>query len=306
MIGGLRMNLFIIGNGFDLAHNLPTAYMDFRKFVFEELDGRTFIDSFERLSSYDSVKELWSDFENNLGELSVEYIIDEGDQRRLEFNAEFDYEPLDDGHITDFLSDEYFSFFKEINEDIKVWAESINVGRCIQFKGYDSLFNNECRFISFNYTKTLEDVYEVDDCKVFHIHGVVDEEPVIGHGKSSIEFKKTSNRSFDFQTLEFRENMQRDFAKFFKSMKKDVPRFIEELDNFIDEISEEISDIYVIGHSMGEVDLPYFFELKSLNPEANWHISFFDAADYERKKYCIEELNLSNVELIESKLLNNK
>lgn len=29
------MNLFIIGNGFDLAHNLPTRYEDFKNYLFE-------------------------------------------------------------------------------------------------------------------------------------------------------------------------------------------------------------------------------------------------------------------------------
>ena len=36
--GGIWMNILIIGNGFDLAHGLPTTYKDFLKFTdkFEE------------------------------------------------------------------------------------------------------------------------------------------------------------------------------------------------------------------------------------------------------------------------------
>ena len=29
------MNAFIIGNGFDLAHDLPTSYSDFHSYIFE-------------------------------------------------------------------------------------------------------------------------------------------------------------------------------------------------------------------------------------------------------------------------------
>ena len=32
------MNLLIVGNGFDLAHGLPTSYTDFLKFVNEAND----------------------------------------------------------------------------------------------------------------------------------------------------------------------------------------------------------------------------------------------------------------------------
>ena len=32
--------LFIIGNGFDSAHKLPTKYSDFREFLNEECDGQ--------------------------------------------------------------------------------------------------------------------------------------------------------------------------------------------------------------------------------------------------------------------------
>lgn len=35
-MGGFCVNLFIIGNGFDLAHNLPTQYMGFRGYLGEK------------------------------------------------------------------------------------------------------------------------------------------------------------------------------------------------------------------------------------------------------------------------------
>ena len=32
------MNILVIGNGFDLAHGLPTSYKEFLKFVLESAD----------------------------------------------------------------------------------------------------------------------------------------------------------------------------------------------------------------------------------------------------------------------------
>ena len=31
------MNLFILGNGFDIAHKLPTRYLDFKMYFWEEI-----------------------------------------------------------------------------------------------------------------------------------------------------------------------------------------------------------------------------------------------------------------------------
>lgn len=49
--------LFIIGNGFDIAHNLPTKYADFKKFL-EKTDIKLFNKIFEiyKYSLYIKVK----------------------------------------------------------------------------------------------------------------------------------------------------------------------------------------------------------------------------------------------------------
>lgn len=59
------MNILIIGNGFDLAHNLPTTYKDFLKFI----------DAFNRFKDIckeESVKKVWED----ATEEDKKYILD--------------------------------------------------------------------------------------------------------------------------------------------------------------------------------------------------------------------------------------
>ncbi|BFT28863.1 hypothetical protein D210916BOD24_00390 [Alteromonas sp. D210916BOD_24] len=54
--------LFIVGNGFDMWHFLPTSYMDFYKSNKEMLDK---LDLY--FSGITGSTTPWADFENNLG-----------------------------------------------------------------------------------------------------------------------------------------------------------------------------------------------------------------------------------------------
>lgn len=86
------MKLFIIGNGFDLGHGLPTRYWDFRCFL--EENYYDFLAEFERAyglfqfeepwsnveqwrneDRYGREKILWSQFEKNLPEIEEKDII---------------------------------------------------------------------------------------------------------------------------------------------------------------------------------------------------------------------------------------
>ncbi len=74
--------ILVTGNGFDLAHNLPTSYGDFiefiniideeeneeiniKKFLEEKTKGFYYIDQIEILEIIDSYKELFEDEESD-------------------------------------------------------------------------------------------------------------------------------------------------------------------------------------------------------------------------------------------------
>ncbi|WP_289006635.1 AbiH family protein [Parabacteroides sp.] len=53
---------------------------------------------------------------------------------------------------------------------------------------------------------------------------------------------------------------------------------------FFDDLYD-VKHIYVMGHSLGNVDLPYFKKISSCNStpkKINWHVSYY--ADSEREK----------------------
>jgi len=67
-------NLLIIGNGFDLAHEMPTSYANFRDFVFATKDKLVY-DMVDNASDDDE----WSDFENRLADVSLNHVYHEDD-----------------------------------------------------------------------------------------------------------------------------------------------------------------------------------------------------------------------------------
>lgn len=83
------MKLYYIGNGFDLAHNLPTRYLDFKEYFktnypeyyyrFIEMYGLGEIHSDYNGPYYDDseseeIIELWMDFENTLSKIDSSFI----------------------------------------------------------------------------------------------------------------------------------------------------------------------------------------------------------------------------------------
>ncbi|MBO4594898.1 MAG: hypothetical protein J5697_04280 [Clostridia bacterium] len=45
-----------------------------------------------------------------------------------------------------------------------------------------SLFEENDLFLTFNYTKTLEKIYSINESSVCHIHGTVNQDIYFGHG----------------------------------------------------------------------------------------------------------------------------
>ena len=76
--GDIVEKLFIIGNGFDIAHDLKTDYLYFKKFVYQQAYGKD--DLLESLQNMDSIKEYLKEkddriFENELRSEEMEEIL---------------------------------------------------------------------------------------------------------------------------------------------------------------------------------------------------------------------------------------
>lgn len=183
------------------------------------------------------------------------------------------------------------------------WVKSIDImnvksNSCIT--QYQKIFrqNPDAIFISFNYTRVLEDLYNIKEDRILHIHGDIDNIPIMGHGKDHLY-----NYDDEISTIdeEFIKAIHGGFCDFYNSSKKNISQFSENLISFIKSYDENnFEKILVIGHSLGNVDIPYFRKLNQIVPNIDWKITYFGNHDLERKKSTIKKLNLSNLQLIQS------
>lgn len=282
------MKLFIIGNGFDLGHGLHTKYEDFRNYLM--MKNPSVVDTLQTMF-WGAQNELWSDFETNLGKLDGTTINEEIFSRRQEFNNEFDYDALDDDHITRFLESEYYNPLMKLNKLVKDWISTVDVSNLDFILEYANLLNSDAEYVNFNYTLTLEKVYGIPKTHVFHIHGSVDDEPVMGHSKEDelLESSKRDNTGNELDAM-FHESFDRLFRNFYDVSTKDTEYFLREMEYFVLPYAEDTSSITVIGHSLGRADLPYFRKLVEMFPKVNWTFSYHNDADL-----CHLHLTLKNL-----------
>lgn len=306
----MKKNLFIIGNGFDLDHYLPTKYNDFLEFLSSdegaELGGKILVGNIERLYGY-SRYEFWNDFEKNLGELFPNVVLDETLHRRNVFNSEFDYENLDDSTMLNHIYKEFYSGLQLLDELVQRWVEQIDIKWVEPEEKYIELFDSDSLFITFNYTKVLEEIYDVLDEKIYHLHGSVDDEPIMGHGRDHVEDWHPESVLNDDLTNEFNRQISNWIKGFHSSSKKDVQQFLRGMDNWLSSEKDDIDKIIVLGHSLGEVDYGYFKHLISILPKNEWFISYFDELDRVNKikhlkhmEYDKEEVRLFKMDDLSS------
>lgn len=273
------MNLFIIGNGFDRAHGLPTAYIDFRDYL--EREDWSYLVKLEEPYGYvpeskrDLVeKYLWKEFENNLTDINESEIVDGAT------SIDMGLEGGDVG-IEDTLNDyweEQYGYVQRLNDYLKTWVEHIDIHVLKKTKKIKEFTDD--LFLSFNYTLLLEKTYKIDSYQVLHIHGCIDKSvgspPVIGHGnKEKIKKSKEAAHKASENFWEKDSSIYSALANYYERTLKDVSLYIYFNSEFFKRL-KSVKQIYVVGHSLGDVDLPYFKKVvESIQEDVMWNIYYY-------------------------------
>lgn len=263
--------MYIIGNGFDLKHGMPTKYFDFKRWLL--YNGR--IDIIQELQKAFPVQSgdtflLWSDFEKALGLYDINVVLNWS----LEdlFLTEFSIGGQVIG-TSDFLLNTRLPDI--LNEAFTEWTCSIPLPNSPQ------KYNLEggAFFLSFNYTDTLEVLYGIPEENIIHIHGraSMKEKLVVGHNREINPSDYWDNR------LDMRENNERmQRLMDMNELRKPCWKLIEQNQVFFQKTSN-VRDLYILGHSCAEIDLPYFRKIKeSIDPKAIWHFSPYNDDDRYR------------------------
>lgn len=279
-------NLFIIGNGFDLHHGLSTSYRCFYDYLKENNDFIFRMTCGLFIDQFDKDDRLWSDFETEMSDFNYcvftayrDEICQEG--RPLKFE-EF--------HT---IESDVIAWKRELDKAFKAWIISSlkDVKPIARSFGVDDLFLN------FNYTDTLTRIYGVDRNRVLYIHNSInDKELIYGHG-FPFHYKKLialyERAGVETDDIFFRD--VKIMCKVGNLLRKNVRHIINSHSDFIKSVSE-VGNVIVIGHSMSDVDLPYFrWILKNVPLETKWIISYYNDSIGVIKQ--IKKLRIKNYEL---------
>ena len=273
-----RRHIYIIGNGFDLHHFIPSKYEHFRDWL-EENDEDTLLMVEEILETDEPT--WWNEFETNLGRGFAVKLYTE--------NVAFQNQPnygSDDYRDRDLYVAEYEveqsigELIYDLKGDFQEWASQLPTGdggRAIKME------TKESSFLTFNYTLTLEKLYNMQPKQILHIHGhALDKDTIIvGHGQdyssfrneldddlpkppddlSSEEYERwydevASEYSDDYPTSQAKDAAASAMVK----LRKDVDGILAKNKKFFQSL-HDIGMIHIYGFSFADVDIPYLMEV---------------------------------------------
>ena len=258
--------LYVIGNGFDLWHGLPTSYRQFYEFAKEILDELENYYLFEVTQAGP-----WCDFENSLGAFNWREFYDVHnhiDVQDESFRLSFVYCLEDD------LREQADQHVDSIRGCFREWIDEIDISTA---EGRLALAENAL-FLNFNYTSTLETVYGIDNKNVLHIHGRSStfDELIFGHGDTMEEVPELDENGDSNRTI-FSDAEGAAKCPFY-ALQKPVLETLDNNKEFFDSLAS-LSEITVIEHSLNKIDLPYFRQLATSAPNATWIVCSFNASD---------------------------
>ena len=302
--------LYIIGNGFDKHHRMPTAFTECYDWMQDNhyFDALSQIDEIYGVASY----EWWKDFENSLGEMDMcEFALRQTRENYPDFGS-------DDFREADRYRAEYQAEL-DITQMVKAmksrFTEWINTMQAPDSTKKLPISKKDVYFITFNYTPTLETLYAVPHDQILHIHGSVFEkgEYIIGHGKSyeklqqELESQEPSPAP-DATPEEEQEFYESNYDPIYEDTKEAVLKNIADLRKPVDSLIErnrstfdrlrQVERICIYGLSFSDIDLKYIAELIRIHNAASniqWEISYFSEADKAKILKFMNDYNIAEV-----------
>lgn len=316
-------NLYITGNGFDIHHGINSRYSDYREWL-KEYD----FDLYDKLCRlYDSIDEddvWWNSFEQHLSAISFDYInrvyqdygpiygsedFCDADNHRSSIQVELDLD-IDD-------------FIETIGQSFKVWVNSLNKPNCGKLRIEDK---DECYFLTFNYTKTLEDVYNIPSTQICHIHGSINGDDLIwGHGETTNDIYESLKGKPKLLPKDLTDEQYEDWldantddpimesiieasANQLSRMRKNVFGIIRQNHRLFESL-KDVRKIYILGFAFSPIDIPYLEEvLHNIDADkvlwiATVHTAsdekninqFIDEHNLDTQKWCITKMDALNI-----------
>ena len=294
--------LYVIGNGFDLHHELPTSLVGFREFSKYSAFHRLYENGVFKMLADQSPDDHWNQLEQNLAnfdvdeliELASQYYSDDPHENQFVYEVETSIDAITTG-LTEALHN-----YLAVAEKKAVRPE--------RFLRLDT----NAHFISFNYTDTLERIYKIPSDRICYIHGKLNSPVgiVIGHAmkQSSVEPRPPIDlTSFTEEEMDaFADSYSPDYERaileaheYFRRSYKDTDACIKDSHSFLQSLSD-IDNVIILGHSLAEIDQIYFEHInQNAGTKCKWWATYFPCSQkdvmFKRLEEIVGESNRINV-----------
>jgi hypothetical protein len=254
-------NLIIIGNGFDMAHDLKTSYSKFIEFLANsKFKNQTLYSDLFEIDEISKIKyENYAEFKDNQNPYLREDLFTSDNlffkritNKLFEFNW-CDIEREYFIELSNIGKDARYKTAKELNTDFEIVKKHLSdylkneQSNFEQVWAYEQYFEKmsfeKTMILNFNYTSSVSNYIRSNKSELVHIHGMIDSEenPIIfGYAADDEESRKL----LQFEDKEFMRNIKKHNYK----RTKEENRLIQFLDN-----NQDI-EVSIIGHSCGISD----------------------------------------------------
>lgn len=305
------MKLNIIGNGFDMYHGLPCSYYYFGCFLashhpeFYEEMSNMFGFSYLKCVGYEQFEItvdniFWRTFEEKLGEINSMWMEDSlEDDLGLECSDPIDIETPEVAN-SQIIKEKFCEWIRttvNTKQNYKLIKSLIGENKCH--------FDDDDFFVNFNYTQTLEEIYDIPFRRIYHIHGECEldgdeDNLVVGHGNNQsiyeleerIQEIESETYYLEDQGVRNRLNEYKCELSILKDLKKNVPQLLSSLEWELSSKELVVDEIWVWGLSCGSVDKPYMEYLRQRYPNARWIFSYYCENERNSRVEYAKELGL--------------
>lgn len=292
---GNKSILYIVGNGFDLYHGIPSSYKDFYNYLLNKVHEYNYpncdICNSLHLLDYIYGSELWSDFEARLGKPNINAIRKTAEIERARSASVV--KTFDDYacNVVERLGG-YLKYF------LSNWAHSLSlyVDKC--GRRLNICDKRDDMFFTFNYTNMLENAYLINPNNIYHIH-------------RDSNLDNITPIDDDINIIDCIYGYWLPNGQIYEDNISDIPEAIKLYSDYMKKPIEQImqsdewykwfgkngkarniNDIYVLGHSLNDIDMPYFIAIAQKCSRAKWHVSYYTEEDKIRIEQQLKNLGV--------------
>nr|WP_257130344.1 bacteriophage abortive infection AbiH family protein [Bacillus cereus] len=158
------------------------------------------------------------------------------------------------------------------------------------------MWNNPIRTLKHELDEKVKEMYAIrnvlSDWFVENIeYGDADNELVLGHSNSSrIDY-------FNKKYIDYQNRLDEQMAPIYNVLTDYCSKTYKNVNNYIYKLSslnfDAVERVIIIGHSLGDVDLPYFKEVKErVNENTEWHVYYYSENDIENFRDKLTQIGI--------------